>query len=105
MWMFGKTSLAMFGATASLLILMPFRGCKRYAILFGPPTGLLVVSAVGLWLLGRTEIYRFEPVIVAILAALPTSGLWFLCCKYAYESRFGNDPIIEAEYIPEHRVN
>ncbi len=105
MWMFGKTSLAMFGATVSLLILMPFRGCKRYAILFGPPTGLLVVFAVGLWLLGRTEIYRFEPIIIAVLAALPTAGLWFLCCKYAYESRFGNERIVEAEYIPEHRVN
>jgi hypothetical protein len=77
MWLFSKTILAMFGATVSLLILMPFRGCKRYAILFGPPTGLMVVTAVGLWLVGRQEIYRFEPVIVAVLAALPTAALWF----------------------------
>jgi len=105
MWMFGKTMLAMFGATVSLLILMPFRGCKRYAILFGPPTGLLVVTAVGLWLAGRQEIYRFEPVIIAVIAALPTAALWFLCCKWAYESRYRKEPIIDAEVIHGHRTN
>jgi hypothetical protein len=104
MWLFSKTILAMFGATVSLLILMPFRGCKRYAILFGPPTGLMVVTAVGLWLVGRQEIYRFEPVIVAVLAALPTAALWFLCCKWAYESRYSKDSIIEAEFLYEHRT-
>ena len=104
MWLFSKTILAMFGATVSLLILMPFRGCKRYAILFGPPTGLMVVTAVGLWLVGRQEIYRFEPVIVAVLAALPTAALWFLCCKWAYESGYSKDSIIEAEFLYEHRT-
>ena len=104
MWMFGKTMLAMFGATVSLMILMPFRGCKRYAILFGPPTGLLVVTAVGLWLTGRQEIYRFEPVIVAVAAALPFASLWFLCCKWTYESRFNKEPIPQAEVIHHHRI-
>lgn len=99
MWMFGKTMLAMFGAAISMMILMPYRGCKRYAILFGPPTGLLVVTAVGLWLAGRQEIYRFEPVVVAVVAALPTASLWFLCCKWAYESRYSIEPTIEAEVI------
>lgn len=99
MWMFGKATLAIMGATISLLILMPFRGCKRYAILFGPPTGLLVVTAVGLWLMGRQEIYRFEPVIVAVIAALPTATLWYYCCKWAYESRYSKESIIEAELV------
>lgn len=99
MWLFGKATLAMLGATVSLMILMPFRGCKRYAILFGPPTGLLVVTTVGLWLAGRTEIYRFEPVVIAVVAALPTTVPWFFCCKWAYASRIGTESIIEAELV------
>ncbi len=104
-WVFGKTMLAMIGATASLLILMPFRGCKRYALLLGPPTGLFAVTAVGFWLAGRQEIYRFEPVVVAVIAALPTAAIWFLCCKWSYESRYRTDQIIEAEVVHEHRVS
>jgi hypothetical protein len=104
MWMFGKTMLAMFGATVSLLILMPFRGCKRYAILFGPPTGLLVVTAVGLWLAGRQEIYRFEPIVIAIIAALPTAAIWFYCCKRAYEVRWQPEEIIAAEIVSDHQT-
>lgn len=104
MWMFGKTILAVFGATVSLLILMPFRGCKRYAVLFGPPMGLMVVSAVGLWLMGRTEIYRFEPVVIATIAASPTFALWYFCCKSAYESRRMTSPIGQAEALDERRA-
>jgi hypothetical protein len=99
MWLFGKTMLAMTGATLSLMILMPFRGCKRYAILFGPPTGLLVVTAVGLWLAGREEIYRFEPVVVAIIAALPTATLWFFCCKWSYERIVLPEWVVDGEVI------
>ncbi len=102
MWLFAKTSLAVLGATLSLMILMPFRGCKRYAILFGPPMGLSVVTAVGIWLAGRQEIYRFEPVVVAVIAALPTASLWFLLCKWAYESRHAAQPIVLAEVVPDH---
>lgn len=103
MWLFGKTCLALLGATVSLMILMPFRGCKRYALLFGPPMGFMVVSAVGLWLLGRTEIYRFEPVIIGVLAASPAFALWYLCCKSAYESRGQTSPVVPAEIIDERR--
>jgi hypothetical protein len=99
MWFFGKTSLAMFGATLSMLILMPFRGCKRFAILFGPPTGLLVVSVVGFWLTGRDEIYRFEPVIVGLIAALPPAGLWFICCKWAFERQTQRDEVVIAQLV------
>ncbi len=105
MWLFAKTTLAVIGATLSLLILMPFRGCKRYAILFGPPMGLSVVTAVGLWLAGRQEIYRFEPVVVAIIAALPTASLWFLLCKWAYEGRRREPPIIVAQVVSDPRRN
>ena len=97
MWIFSMTMLAMLGATVALLILMPFRGCKRYALLFGPPTGFVVVTAVGLWLAGRHQIYRFEPTFVAVFSALPTAGLWFLCCKRAYERPDSNQSLVTAE--------
>ena len=97
LWIFSKTMLAMLGATVALLILMPFRGCKRYALLFGPPTGFVVVTAVGLWLAGRHQIYRFEPTFVAVFSALPTAGLWFLCCKRAYERPDSNQSLVTAE--------
>lgn len=99
MWVFGRTALAVFGATLAMLILMPYRGCRRFAVLFGPPTGLMVTIAVGLWLAGRGEIYRFEPVVVAVVASLPTAGLWFWCCQWAFESRPSEPEIVEAEWV------
>ena len=84
-WRFTKPFLAAFGTTAAMIILMPFSGCKRYALLFGPPAGFMASVAVSLWLWERTDVYRFEPVLVAVVAALPAGTLWFFCCKRSYE--------------------
>lgn len=99
MWFFSKVSLAMFGATLAMVLLLPFRGCKRYAILFGPPTGFVVMCAVSLWIAGRDEIYRFEPVVVGIVAALPTTGLWLICCKWALDRSSNSPEIVQAERV------
>ena len=102
-WFLGRPILGMMGATLSLMILMPFSGCKRWALLFGPPTGLATVMAISLWLWGRSEIYRWEPIVIGVLAALPTATLWFFCCKWAFEGRsasthFPNE-IVNAEVV------
>lgn len=60
------------------------------------------VTAVGVWLAGRQEIYRFEPVVVAVIAALPTASLCLHLCKWAYVRRHAAEPIIVAEVVPDH---
>lgn len=99
MWFFSKVSLAMVGATLAMLILLPFKGCKRYALLFGPATGFFVMSAISLWIAGRVEIYRFEPVVVGLVAALPTAALWVVCCKWALDRSSRTDDVVQAEII------
>lgn len=101
MWFFSKVSLSIVGATLAMIILLPFRGCKRYALLFGPPTGFFAMSAISLWIAGRDEIYRFEPVVVGIVAALPTAALWLVCCKWALDSRSRCHEIVQAEIVGE----
>jgi hypothetical protein len=99
MWFFSKVSLAIFGATLAMIILLPFRGCKRFALLFGPPTGFIVMSAISLWIAGRDEIYRFEPIVVGVVAALPTSALWLLCCKWSLDRSSQADEIVQAQVV------
>jgi hypothetical protein len=99
MWFFSKVSLAMFGATLAMVILLPFRGCKRFALLFGPPNGFFVMTAISLWIAGRNEIYRFEPVVVGIVASLPMSALWLICCKWALERNSGSHEIVTANFV------
>ena len=99
MWFFSKVSLAMVGATLAMMILLPFRGCKRYALLFGPPTGFFVMCAISLWIAGRDEIYRFEPVIIGIIAALPTAAMWLVGCKWALDSNSNVPEVVQAEVI------
>lgn len=101
MWFFSKVSLSMLGATLAMLILLPFRGCKRYALLFGPPNGFFVMSTISLWIAGRDEIYRFEPVVVGLVAALPMSALWLVCCKWALDRSSHCNEIIQADLVSE----
>jgi hypothetical protein len=84
-WWIGRGVLAVVGTTVAMMILLPHAGCKRFAVLFGPPTGLAAVAATAYWLTGRTEIYRVEPVLVGLMAAVPTGFLWVLCCQKPYE--------------------
>ena len=87
-WYFFRLFLTTVGTTIAMLVLLPYSGCKRFAILFGPPTGIAVMTATSLWLAGRTSIYRVEPVLVAMIAAVPTGMLWILCCKSSYERHY-----------------
>ena len=72
-WRLGKPVLAAFGTTLAMLILIPFSGCKRYALLFGPPAGFMASVSVSIWLWGRSEVYRIEPGLAAVVGALPAA--------------------------------
>lgn len=98
-WYFFRLFLASVGTAIAMLVLLPYSGCKRFAILFGPPTGIAVMTATSLWLVERTSIYRVEPVLVAMIAAVPTGALWILCCKAPYE-RHHRRRVRESRDIP-----
>ena len=87
-WWLARIFFAAAGTTIAMIILLPYPGCKRFALLFGAPTGLAAMTASAFWLSGRAVVYRSEPVLIAILAALPVGLLWIVCCKNAFERRF-----------------
>jgi hypothetical protein len=62
--------------TAALMLYYPRRGFKRYALLCGPILAIVAPWAVGAYLQGRSEVFRFEIVLVAMAASLPGAFLY-----------------------------
>lgn len=84
-WWLVRAAFAALGTTIAMAVLLPYPGCKRFALLLGAPTGLAAMTASSLWLAGRTEVYRFEPVLAGIVGAIPTGFLWLQCCKWSFD--------------------
>lgn len=99
-WWLTRAMFASIGTTIAMVVLLPYRGCKRFALLFGAPTGLAAMIATGVWLSGRTVVYRAEIVVIAIVAALPTGFLWMKCCEWSRSRRLA-DADYDADYEDE----
>jgi hypothetical protein len=70
--------LAVGGSILAMMLYCPNWGFKRFALLGGPIAGIGALMFLSYWLTGRDRIYRFEPVLIALLGAAPGVGLWVL---------------------------
>jgi hypothetical protein len=70
--------LAITGGILSLALYCPNWGYKRYALLCGPIAAIGTQMFLVYWLTGRTTVYRFEPVLVAMAGALPGIAIWVM---------------------------
>jgi hypothetical protein len=73
--------LAVVMSILALMLYLPNWGFKRYALIAGPMIGLGSIWLLTYWLTGRTSIHRFEPVLAAMLGALPGVAVWILLVR------------------------
>ncbi len=63
-------------ATIGFMMYYPRKGFKRHALLCGPLVAFLVPLCVSSYLQGRTEVFRAELVVVALIALSPGIALY-----------------------------
>lgn len=76
--------LAMAGGIFSLALYYPRWGFKRFAILCGPIVGIGTMLLLSMYLFARTDVYKFEICIVAIIGALPGLLLYLLLVAWKF---------------------
>ncbi|MCA9058723.1 MAG: hypothetical protein KDA85_09495 [Planctomycetaceae bacterium] len=77
-WTAVKRCFVVVVTTLGVVLYYPRRGFKRYALLCGPVIALLVPLVMSLYLRGRTEVFRAEILVVALIALSPGIGLYVL---------------------------
>lgn len=113
---FMQLSLATFGGLFSLALYYPRSGFKRFALLCGPLVGLGTMFLLGIYLAARTNVYRFEIPLVAIVGAAPGLTMYVLLVSwkanrlaeqalpmqatYVGEPLYQADPISPAAQLP-----
>ncbi|MGE3777187.1 MAG: hypothetical protein AB7F89_08390 [Pirellulaceae bacterium] len=78
LWGIVKRCFQVTVATLGVMLYYPRSGFKRYALLCGPFIAFFVPFVVGLYLRGRSEVFRAEIVVVALLALAPGVALYVL---------------------------
>jgi hypothetical protein len=75
-WSVIKRSAVVVAATIGFMLYYPRQGFKRYALLCGPLAAFIVPWAVSSYLQGRTEVFRAELFVVALIALSPGIALY-----------------------------